>query len=106
MTTVEIRRCVDFPRGESGGGDDNNVAAAAASADTDAADSGDCAIHEGGQDGGGAGKHHNGHRVRLVLLSAFGNASYQWEFFLPAGKSPLQESYYPYDQSYILNHWY
>ena len=33
---VEIRRRVDFPRGESGGGNDNDVAAAAASADVDA----------------------------------------------------------------------
>ena len=48
MPMVEIRRRVDFPRGESGGGNDNNVAVAVASADADAADSGDCAIREGG----------------------------------------------------------
>ena len=48
MPMVEIRRRVDFPRGESGGGDGNDVAAAVASADADAADSGDCAICEGG----------------------------------------------------------
>ena len=46
MPTVEIRRRVDFPRGESGGGNDNNVAAAAASADADTVDSGNCMIHE------------------------------------------------------------
>jgi hypothetical protein len=48
MPTVEIRHSVDFPRGESGSGEDNNVAAAAASTNVDAADSGDCAIREGG----------------------------------------------------------
>ena len=47
MPTVEIRRHVNFPRGESGGGDNNNVAAAAALADADAADSCYCAICEG-----------------------------------------------------------
>jgi hypothetical protein len=48
MPTVEICRCVNFPRGESGGGDDNDVTAAVASADADAADSGNCAICKGG----------------------------------------------------------
>ena len=48
MPTVEIRRHVDFPRGESGSDDDNDVAAATASADADAAHSGDCSIREGG----------------------------------------------------------
>ena len=48
MPTVEICHCVDFPWGESGSGNDKDVAAAAALADADAADSGDCAIREGG----------------------------------------------------------
>jgi hypothetical protein len=39
---------VDFLHGESGGGNDNNVALAPALANADAADSGDCAIREGG----------------------------------------------------------
>jgi hypothetical protein len=45
---VEIRRRVNFPRGESGSGNENDVTAATASADADTADSGDCAIREGG----------------------------------------------------------
>jgi hypothetical protein len=49
MPTVEIRRRVNFLRGESGSSNDNAVAAAAAAAwaDADAADSGDCTICEG-----------------------------------------------------------
>jgi hypothetical protein len=107
MPTVEIRRRVDFPRGESGGGDDNDVAAATDLADADAADSGNCAIREGGRDGGGAGKHHDAHRVRSVLLRCVWKRimSVCGILFLPAGKSPLQESYYSYNQSYILDLW-
>ena len=48
MPTVEIRRRLDFPRGESGSGDNNDVAAAAALADAGAVDSGNCTIREGG----------------------------------------------------------
>ena len=105
MPTVEIRCGVNFPCGEYSSGNDNGVAAAAALADADAADSGNCTICEGGQDGGGAGEHHDAHCVRSVLLRlrCVWNHSCQCGIlFLPAGKSPLQESYYSYDQSYIL----
>ena len=46
MPTVEIRCCINFPRGENRGGDNNDVAAASANAD--ASDSGNCAIRKGG----------------------------------------------------------
>ncbi len=48
MPTVEIRRRVNFLRGESGSGNNNDVAAAPALANADAADSGKCVICEEG----------------------------------------------------------
>jgi hypothetical protein len=109
MPTVEIRRRVDFPRGESGGGNDNDIAAAVALADADTADSGDCAICKGGQDGGGASKNHDAHCIRSVLLRCVWKRSMSvWNsFFCLQANLPFRcRATYSYNQSYILDLWY